>query len=215
MWQIRQNRRTSSRSDQENWISFKGTENNVIPVIANVGSVSARSPGVIGDRKTESFSKFDEMIFQYGPIPYGRPILNYDYNINLSNRETNLYVNSTEVTIIGYHGENSDKNLSRPWGVAVDTEGNIIVSDRSNNRIQIYQNNGTLIGGFGQYGSGPCEFNRPAGITVDMRNRLIVADKDNHRIQVCIDATACINSLKENSYFSIRVDLLNRRRAEE
>ncbi|XP_020285288.1 E3 ubiquitin-protein ligase TRIM71-like isoform X2 [Pseudomyrmex gracilis] len=204
IWQICQNRRTSSRSDQENWISFKGTENNVIPVIANVGSVSARSPGVIGDRKTESFSKFDEMNLQHGPIAFGRPILNYDFNINLANRETNLYVYSTEVTIIGYHGENSDKNLSRPWGVAVDTDGNIIVSDRSNNRIQIYQSDGTLINQFGQYGSGECEFNRPAGITVDAKRRIIVADKDNHRVQMWRSARRIQLSLGNSDKFRLR-----------
>lgn len=124
---------------------------------------------------TDSRSKY--------PIPRGRPITSYDHDINLSNRVDNQ-VQSTDIQTIGYFGEGHSQNLCRPWGVTVDTEGNIIVSDRSNNRIQIFRKDGVLIRSFGTYGNGQCEFNKPAGIAVDAKRRLIVADKDNHRIQV-------------------------------
>lgn len=39
--------------------------------------------------------------------------------------------------IIGSEGE-KDGQLCRPWGVTSDHEGNIIVADRSNNRIQVW-----------------------------------------------------------------------------
>ncbi|XP_029175290.1 E3 ubiquitin-protein ligase TRIM71-like isoform X3 [Nylanderia fulva] len=192
IWQIRQNRKMKSRSTrEENWISFKSSDSNVLAVIANGGNVLLNSPGTIGDRLPSNRDYRLSQYFPYGlneqmmqPIPRGRPIANYERNIVLPNRKADLQIKSTDVQIIGHFGENNAENLCRPWGLTCDNEGNIIVSDRSNNRIQIYRDDGTLVRKFGSYGNGPCQFNRPAGIAVDARRRLIVVDKDNHRIQI-------------------------------
>lgn len=78
----------------------------------------------------------------------------------------------------------ADGQLCRPWGVCCDKTGRIIVADRSNNRIQIFNPNGSFSHKFGSHGIEAGQFDRPAGVTVDPNDRLIVADKDNHRIQV-------------------------------
>ncbi|XP_011691333.1 PREDICTED: E3 ubiquitin-protein ligase TRIM71-like isoform X1 [Wasmannia auropunctata] len=192
IWQIRQNRKAKVRSVRdENWISFRSSDNNVLSVIANGGNVLVNGPGTIGDRLPNRDYKSLQSYFPYGineqmmqPIPRGRPITDYDRNICLPNRKHELQVKSTDVVILGYFGENNPDNLCRPWGLICDNEGHIIISDRSNNRIQIYRENGTLVRKFGSYGNGPCQFNRPAGIAVDARRRLIVVDKDNHRVQI-------------------------------
>ncbi|XP_024871831.1 E3 ubiquitin-protein ligase TRIM71-like [Temnothorax curvispinosus] len=192
IWQIRQSRKTKARSARdENWISFRSSDSNVLSVIANGGNVLVNGPGTIGDRLPNRDYKSSQSYFPYGmsdqmiqPIPRGRPITDYDRNICLPNRKHELQVKSTDVIILGYFGENNPDNLCRPWGLICDNEGNIIISDRSNNRIQIYREDGTLIRKFGSYGNGPCQFNRPAGIAVDARRRLIVVDKDNHRVQI-------------------------------
>jgi len=156
----------------------------VLPVIANGGTVVLTGPGTIGDHKINHDYK-SQQFFPYGlneivmqSIPRGYAIAAYGSNIILPNREPELYVKSTSVQIIGHFGDESPDNLCRPWGVTCDKEGNIIISDRSNNRIQIYREDGTLVRRFGTYGNGPCQFNRPAGIAVDARRRLIVVDKD-------------------------------------
>jgi tripartite motif-containing protein 71 len=77
-----------------------------------------------------------------------------------------------------------DGQLCRPWGVCCDIDGNIIIADRSNNRVQIFRPDGTFYRKFGKQGSEAGEFDRPAGIASDDMRRIIVADKDNHRIQV-------------------------------
>ncbi|KYN17145.1 Tripartite motif-containing protein 71 [Trachymyrmex cornetzi] len=194
IWQIRQSRKTKARSlRDENWISFRSSDNNVLSVIANGGNVLVNGPGTIGDRLPNRDYKSLQSYFPYGineqmmqPIPRGRPITDYDHNICLPNRKHELQVKSTDVIILGYFGENNPDNLCRPWGLICDNEGNIIISDRSNNRIQIYREDGTLVRKFGTYGNGPCQFNRPAGIAIDARRRLIVVDKDNHRVQIVI-----------------------------
>lgn len=77
-----------------------------------------------------------------------------------------------------------DGQLSRPWGVCVDKDANIIVGDRRNNRIQVFYPDGQFKFAFGTKGSGDGQLELPAGVTTDRQNRIIVADKDNHRIQV-------------------------------
>ncbi|BES91240.1 NHL repeat [Nesidiocoris tenuis] len=85
--------------------------------------------------------------------------------------------------IIGSEGE-KDGQLCRPWGVCCDQEGNIIVADRSNNRIQMFKSDGTFLRKFGSHGSEPGCFDRPAGVAVDPMGRIVVTDKDNHRVQI-------------------------------
>lgn len=77
--------------------------------------------------------------------------------------------------------------LSRPWGICVDCDGNIIIGDRRNNRIQVFYPNGEFKFAFGSKGSGDGQFELPAGVTTDLQKRIIVADKDNHRIQIFSD----------------------------
>lgn len=89
----------------------------------------------------------------------------------------------------GTEGEEGGQ-LCRPWGVCCDREGNIIVADRSNNRIQVFNRKGNFMQTFGSAGSRNGQFDRPAGVCTDNQNRVIVADKDNHRIQIFkIDGT--------------------------
>lgn len=78
----------------------------------------------------------------------------------------------------------------RPWGICCDQQGNVIVGDRSNHRIQVFDSNGQLLYKFGSEGNRPGQFNRPAGVAVTREGHVVVADKDNHRIQVLkIDGT--------------------------
>lgn len=64
------------------------------------------------------------------------------------------------------------------------TDGNIIIGDRRNNRIQVFYPDGQFKFAFGSKGSQDGELELPAGVTTDRQNRIIVADKDNHRIQI-------------------------------
>jgi sugar lactone lactonase YvrE len=94
----------------------------------------------------------------------------------------------------GYSGDNgpaTSAQLSSPSGVAVDSAGNLYVSDTDNNRIRKVSNGAiTTVAGNGTPGysgdSGPAtsaQLNYPNGVAVDAAGNLYIADTDNDRIR--------------------------------
>jgi DNA-binding beta-propeller fold protein YncE len=85
----------------------------------------------------------------------------------------------------GVHGTNAGQ-LTLPRSVAVDSHGNIYVSEYTVvDRVQEFTPDGKkLLKIFGQPGSGPGDFDRAEGMGMDAADRLYVADSCNHRIQV-------------------------------
>ncbi|XP_012137564.2 tripartite motif containing 71 protein wech isoform X2 [Megachile rotundata] len=188
VFQIRQSRQ-SLPSQEENWISFNGLEGSILNAIANLGAVVVNNPGPIGDRRAVRGRGNSPQIFlrqtvsiPLVSIPQGRPVPSNKFPVVVRiNRTSDMSVKPKK--IIGNNGDAED-NLCRPWGIACDREGHVVIADRSNNRIQVYHQDGTFIRKFGTHGTGPGQFDRPAGVAVDARRRIVVADKDNHRIQV-------------------------------
>jgi DNA-binding beta-propeller fold protein YncE len=89
---------------------------------------------------------------------------------------------------IGTAGKNhyltSPGDFGAPQGVAVDKDGNVYVTDTMNNRVEIFDADGTFISTFGKAGDGPGYFARPKGIAVDSDGHIWVADEMQDRLQV-------------------------------
>ncbi len=88
-----------------------------------------------------------------------------------------------ELTFVNPLFEITDK-LNQPSDVAVSKNGNIYVVDGVNNKIRIYDNNGSHLTSFGSKGSGNSEFKNPLGICLGDSGNVYIADSGNHRIQV-------------------------------
>jgi sugar lactone lactonase YvrE len=63
--------------------------------------------------------------------------------------------------------------LDQPHGLAFDSKGRLFVADRSNNRIVIYDQDGTLLE------SGWEQYSRISGIWIDANDRLYAADSES------------------------------------
>lgn len=74
--------------------------------------------------------------------------------------------------------------LSRPKGVAVDSEGHVYLVDAAFANFQIFNHDGRLLLFVGQAGIQPGEFFLPAGMHIDERDRIYVVDQYNRRVQV-------------------------------
>ena len=70
-----------------------------------------------------------------------------------------------------------------PAGIALDSDGNVYVSDEALNRVSVFSGKGEFVHCWGREGSGEDEFNRPAGIAFDAEDNLLVADGLNCRVQ--------------------------------
>ena len=96
--------------------------------------------------------------------------------------------------------------LSEPSRIAVDSENNVYVVDRNNQRIQKYNSNGVLIASWGTYGTGVGQFSYPNGIAVDSSGSVYVAD-GNNRIQVyTVDTTPpTVGGVSHNGKYNVDV----------
>jgi DNA-binding beta-propeller fold protein YncE len=70
-----------------------------------------------------------------------------------------------------------------PSGIAVDGNGNILVADTGNGRIEKFSPTGTFLSVIGTKGNGYGQLGAPNGITIDRAGNIYVADAGNHRVQ--------------------------------
>ena len=87
--------------------------------------------------------------------------------------------------VLSFGGEGSSAGrFAGPWGVAVNERNEIAVTDRKNNRVQIFSSDGTYLRSFGSKGDEEGEFNNPTGIAYLNNGNIVVADSGNNRLQV-------------------------------
>ena len=99
---------------------------------------------------------------------------------------------ATGATVAGAGGSGSGAGqLSDPDAVAVDSHGNVFVSDAGNNRVVEYTFNastgafsasGTTVAGAGGTGSGANQLIGPGPLALDAQGDLFVADQGNNRV---------------------------------
>jgi DNA-binding beta-propeller fold protein YncE len=70
-----------------------------------------------------------------------------------------------------------------PTGIAADQNGNILVADTGNGRIEKFSPTGTFLTDMGTKGSGIVQLGQPNGIAVDRTGNIYVADAGNHCVQ--------------------------------
>jgi DNA-binding beta-propeller fold protein YncE len=87
---------------------------------------------------------------------------------------------------------NDATHFNLPSGIAILHNGNIVVTDGyGNNRVVMFDRNGTFIkqvgkgaGGPSDKGTGPGEWNLPHKLAVDADENLYVIDREGHRLEV-------------------------------
>ena len=73
--------------------------------------------------------------------------------------------------------------LKKPWGVAVNSKGQILVAEHAKHCIKILTSEGENFLSFGTQGSAKGQFNAPRGVAIDEQDNIYIADSNNHRIQ--------------------------------
>ena len=89
----------------------------------------------------------------------------------------------TNGNILNSTKQNLELNISEPTGLAT-IDHRIYASDKSNQKVYIFDKDLQLIKSFGVAGDGDGQFVDPSSIATNGRDRLYVADSYNNRIQV-------------------------------
>ena len=117
----------------------------------------------------------------------------------------------------GYGGDGGpalQATFNLPWGLAVDSKGNVYVADSGNHRLRKISASGavTTIAGTGIAGysgdGGPAiqaQLNNPYGVAVDASDNLYIADYSNARIRK-IDSNGVISTIAGTSGFGYQGD---------
>ena len=71
-----------------------------------------------------------------------------------------------------------------PRCLSMDKAGNLIVCDKENYRIRVFDLSGKFVAKFGKQGGGMGEFNTLISAAVLSDGKIVVSDFFNHRIQL-------------------------------
>jgi len=100
-----------------------------------------------------------------------------------------LAANGAPQWVVGVPGvvvdADTNDRLNYPRDVALAPSGLVYVSDRGNNRVQIFNPDGSYYGTLGTgYGTGDYQFNNPSGLYITRDGMIYVADCYNQRVQI-------------------------------
>ena len=88
------------------------------------------------------------------------------------------------------------ENSTRPWGIAIDSCGDVYVADWHNDRAQKFSPEGEYIATFGAPGGGPGQVKHPSDVAVDKDGDVYITDWWNHKLEVYDSAGGHIASFR-------------------
>ncbi|MBE9504962.1 MAG: SMP-30/gluconolactonase/LRE family protein, partial [Proteobacteria bacterium] len=169
--------------------------------VAPDGSVYVVNGYGYGVQKFDSDGNF---IMKWGSSGYGNGQLNSAQNIAVDskgyvfvleggynysgNRVQKFDGNGNFITKWGYKGT-GDGGFQIPYGIDVDSNGDVLVADTNNSRMQMFDNNGQFIKKWGSSGTGDGEFINPDSVAIAPDGSIYVTDpsiinsQKNNRVQ--------------------------------
>jgi DNA-binding beta-propeller fold protein YncE len=98
-------------------------------------------------------------------------------------RVQRINLTTNEITIFGRRGLKLG-NLSRPKGIAFDSESNVYIIESYFDHLLVFDKNSNFLMPLGGTGYGAGEFYLPSGLWIGPRDRLYIADMMNGRVSV-------------------------------
>ena len=114
----------------------------------------------------------------------GFPLKQSPFTVNVPYEERDYSNINEPQAVIGCHGDHPGQ-LDGARGVAVDSQNRIIVCDRNNFRVQVFDVAGNFLFQFGQKGTAEGEFSGgPSDVAIGENGTIIVSDWNGSSVQV-------------------------------
>jgi len=131
--------------------------------------------------KCDIAARKDHHSITYTPTSKGKYSLNVRLNSNhIQGSPFSISVLAAPETFL--EPSSVIEGLSKPRGVAVNSNGHVIVAEYDSHYVSIVKEDGSKHS-FGGFGSDNGKFNKPRGIAVDKDDNIYVTDMGNHRVQ--------------------------------
>ena len=136
---------------------------------------------ISGEKRDCSVKKTEDSQYEISYQPSRRGM----YQLHIKVEGENIKGSPFPVTMLGKFGTpiKTISEVKRPWGVAVNKRGEVIVAECDGHCVSIFSPTGEKLQSFGSKGSRHGQFNEPCGVAVDDDGNILVVDSDNHRIQ--------------------------------
>jgi tripartite motif-containing protein 71 len=149
------------------------------------------------DRFNERIKKFTmdgSFLGSWGPDHFNDPAMlaaDASGNIYLTNTAEEFAVtkfdgNGTFLTGWGLDGT-APGEFQVPFGIAMNRDGDVLVADWYNHRIQKFSPGGSFISTWGSQGTGDGQFDGVAGLAADTLGNIYAVDDGNERIEKFLD----------------------------
>ena len=118
-----------------------------------------------------------------GDSPISSRGFNYGSTVGYGNTVDETVAESFEYVSQFGSSSSGDGELYNPYGIAIDSLGNVYVADSTNYRVQKFNSSGVYQSQFGSSGSGNGQFSSPQAIAFDGSNNIYIVDRSNNRVQ--------------------------------
>jgi DNA-binding beta-propeller fold protein YncE len=150
------------------------------------------------NNRVQVFNSKGEFVTKFGSFGSGTEQMNYPVGVAVDPRgniwidDNNNRIDHWKIaspwppTFSSNFGSSGTGNgqFNQPTGIAVNPmNGNLVVPDEGNNRVQIFSEGGTYLSQFGSFGTGNGQFNQPRGAAVDSKGNIWVVDTGNNRVE--------------------------------
>ncbi|EFC49696.1 predicted protein [Naegleria gruberi] len=201
----------SSMAFKDGELIFCDRSNHRVRRISKDGSVKTIAGNGIGGYNGDGMLAIDAQLnYPHGVASdsIGNIYISDSYN----HRVRIVFTNGTISTIAGNGNSGFNKDgiqatssqLNYPFGIALNGNDELFISDRSNHRVRKVSNNGIIstIAGTGSAGyngdvimATEAKLYLPHGVSVDNKGNVYIADKQNHRIRKILASTGMISTI--------------------
>ena len=142
--------------------------------------------------RIQKFSPEGDFILSFGDHVYNEGIFQFPWDIHVNEDGTFWVLDSSSLMLVNEAGEVLDEfgefgsepgQLFGPTSFEIDSQGNFVVLDSQNNRVQIFDSAGLHIDKFGSQGTGNGQFQNPKSLALESDGSILVSDASNFRIQ--------------------------------